>query len=156
MSLEVYNQIMSNMLNQRRALAKLRTELEERESRICRKCGRFGHLVWKCRGREKEKKVVRENRFEVLKSRVMQCGVREVRRQEVVRGSEMLWMWARRAQEVGVSTKERKERRGSGTTMRSMGEGEEAQWSKRITPKGGSDVYGRVDNTQRGGDFCEV
>ena len=26
-----------------------------------------------------------ENRFEVLKSQVMQCGVREVRRQEIVR-----------------------------------------------------------------------
>ena len=72
------------------------------------------------------------------------------------RGSEMFWMWAREAQKAEVSTKEREERRGSGTTVRSMGKGEEAQWSKRITPKGGNDMYGRVDNTQRGGDFCGV
>jgi len=52
MFLEVYNQLMSDMLNQRRALAKLRAELEEREGRIYRKCGRFGHLAWKCRSRE--------------------------------------------------------------------------------------------------------
>ena len=30
-----------------------------------------------------------ENRFEVLKSRVMQCGVREVRRQEVIEKVEI-------------------------------------------------------------------
>ena len=77
---------MSDMLNQRQALAKLRAELEGREGRICRKCGRFRHLARKCRNEEKqEKKVVGGNRFEVLKSRVIQCGVREVRRQEVVR-----------------------------------------------------------------------
>ena len=72
------------------------------------------------------------------------------------RGSEMFWIQARGAQEAGVSTKKREKRTGSGTTVRSMGEGEEAQWSKRITPKGGNNVYGRVDNTQRGGDFCGV
>ena len=86
MSLEVYNQLMSDMLNQRCALAKLRAELEGREGRICRKCGRFRHLAQKCRSEEEqEKKAVGGNRFKVLKSRVMQCGVKEVRRQEVVR-----------------------------------------------------------------------
>ena len=86
MSLEKYNKLMSDMLNQRCALAKLRAELEGREGRICRKCGRFRHLAQKCRSEEEqEKKAVGGNRFKVVKSRVMQCGVKEVRRQEVVR-----------------------------------------------------------------------
>ena len=69
MSLDQYNKLMSNMLNQRHALAKLKAELEGREGRICRKCGRFGHLVQKCRSEEewKKEKVV-TNRFEALGS----------------------------------------------------------------------------------------
>jgi len=85
MSLEVYNQLLSNMLNQRWTLAKLRTELEGREGRLCRLCGNFGHLTWNCRREgEQKKKEEERNKFEVLRSRVMQCRVREVRRQEVV------------------------------------------------------------------------
>ena len=76
---------MSNMLNQRQALAKLRAELEEREGKLCRQCGKFRHLAWNCRsGKEQKKKRVAENKFEVLESRLMQCGIREVRRQEVI------------------------------------------------------------------------
>jgi len=77
---------MSDMLNQRQALAKLRIELERRKGRLCRCCGGFGHLAWKCRRGEKEQKeMVVGNRFKVLKSQVMQCRVREVRRQEMVK-----------------------------------------------------------------------
>jgi len=86
MFLDQYNKLMSDMLNERYALTKLRAELEGREGRICRKCGRFGHLAWKCRNREElKKKMVGGNKFETLASRVMQCGVKEVRRQEIVR-----------------------------------------------------------------------
>ena len=77
---------MSDMLNQRQALAKLRAELEGREGKLYRQCGKFRHLAWNCRsGKEQKKGKVAENRFEVLRSQVMQYGIREVRRQEVVR-----------------------------------------------------------------------
>ena len=53
---------------------------------MCRCCGRFGHLAWKCRSGERLKqKAVGRNRFKVLKSRVMQCELKEVRRQKVER-----------------------------------------------------------------------
>ena len=75
---------MSDMLNQRWALTKLKAELEGREGRLYRCCGKFGYLAQKYRSREEQKKKERtgENKFEVLRSRVMQCGVKEVRRQE--------------------------------------------------------------------------
>jgi len=77
---------MSDMLNQKHVLAKLRAELEGREGRICRKYGKFRHLARKCRSEKgQKKKTIAVNRFEVLGSRVIQCGVREVRRQEIVR-----------------------------------------------------------------------
>jgi len=52
----------------------------------CWNCKGFGHLAHNCRNRKKEKKgmAILQNKFEVLKSRVMQCGVKEktIRRQE--------------------------------------------------------------------------
>jgi len=67
------------MLKERHALAKLRVELEGRKGKLCRCCRKFRHLARNCRNerREKEGTVVPQNKFEVLSSRVMQCGVEE-------------------------------------------------------------------------------
>jgi len=79
---------MDSMLNQWHALAKLRAEIEGREGRVCWGYRKFGHLVYNCRNmKEAKEKLVPQNRFEVIASRVMQCGVRKeakVRRQETV------------------------------------------------------------------------
>jgi len=88
MSLDAYNNILSKMLNIQRALTKMRSELEGREGRRCWGCKQFSHMAKDCRnkgGRVEEKKTIEGNRFEALASRVMQCGVKEVRRQEAVR-----------------------------------------------------------------------
>jgi len=45
MSLDQYNQLISNMLNERCALAKSRIELEGRGGRLCRHYGKFGHIA---------------------------------------------------------------------------------------------------------------
>ena len=66
-------------------------------------------------------------------------------------------MWGRRTQEVGVSKGGRKEKeRGSGTTMRSVGESEGTLWSERTAPKGSSNEYEGMDDTERSGDICRV
>jgi len=69
---------MSSMLNQNKALAKLRAELEGGEGRKYWRYKKFGHLVCNCRNKEGEEKgkVVPQNKFEVLASRVVQCRVR--------------------------------------------------------------------------------
>jgi len=88
MSLEVYNNILRKMLSTRRALAKMRSELEERKERKCWGCKQFSHLAKDCRNkreREEEKKKKLTNRFKALAGRVMQCGIKEVRRQEMIR-----------------------------------------------------------------------
>jgi len=82
MSLEVYNNILSKMLNTQQALTKMKSELEGRERRKCWECKQFGHLAKDCRNQEgkgKEKKKLM-NRFKALASRVMQCGMKDVRR----------------------------------------------------------------------------
>jgi len=77
---------MSNLLKERCSLAKLREELERRKEKLCKSCKKFGYLAYNCRNRRKEEK--REttplNKFEMLSSQVMQCGIEEkvIRRQE--------------------------------------------------------------------------
>jgi len=67
---------MSRMLNQKKALAKLRAELEGRK---CWGYKKFGHLACNCRNKRRGEKgkPISQNKFEVLASRVMQCRVRE-------------------------------------------------------------------------------
>jgi len=88
MSQEQYNTLMSNLPREKRALAKLRVELEGRKRKLCRSCKGFGHLARNCRNRKEGEKEVEmpQNKFEILKSRVMQCGVEEraVRSMETV------------------------------------------------------------------------
>jgi len=73
MSLQQYNQLISNMLNQRKALAKLRAKLEGREGKKCWGCKKFGHLAHNYRNKRREKKgkLIPQNKFEVLVSRVI-------------------------------------------------------------------------------------
>jgi len=79
---------MSNLLKKKCALTKLREELEGRKGKMCRSCKEFRHLAHNCRNKRKGEKriVVSQNKFVVLGSRVMQCGVEErvIRRQELV------------------------------------------------------------------------
>ena len=88
MSLQQYNSLMSNLLKEKCALTKLREELEGRKGKMCRSCKGFGHLAYNCRNKKEGEKgtTVPQNKFKVLGSRVMQCGVEErtIRRHEVV------------------------------------------------------------------------
>jgi len=79
MSQEQYNTLLRNLLREKCTLAKLRVELEGRKGKLCRSYKEFGHLAQNCRKRkEKEKGVATpQNKFEILSSRVMQCGIEE-------------------------------------------------------------------------------
>jgi len=70
---------MSSLLKEKYTLAKLRKELEGRKGKLCRSCKGFGHLVQNCRNRKGEEKEAEmpQNKFKVLKSRVIQCGIEE-------------------------------------------------------------------------------
>jgi len=118
MSQTQYKSLISNLLNQKHALTKLRAELEGRRGRICWCCRKFGHLAHNCRnkGEEKKGKPISQNRFEVIASRVMQCGVKgevKARKQETVEEEVQCF----RCQRMGhykwecPYTKEEKERR---------------------------------------------
>jgi len=71
MSQEQYNTLLSNLLREKCALAKLRVELEGRKEKLCRSCKGFRHLVQNCRNRKEGEKgaEIPQNKFEVLKSR---------------------------------------------------------------------------------------
>jgi len=77
MSQEQYNTLLSNLLREKCAFTKLRVKLERRKGKLCRSYRGFGHLVRNCRkGKEEEKGVATpQNKFKILSSRVMQCGV---------------------------------------------------------------------------------
>jgi len=70
---------MSNLLKEEYALAKLKEELKGRKGKLYRSCKGFGHLVCNCRNKKEGEKgtVIPQNKFEILKSRVMQCRVEE-------------------------------------------------------------------------------
>jgi len=72
MSQSQYDSLMSNLLNQKYTLAKLRAKIEERRERIYQYCKRFGHLVYNYRNKKEVKgKPIPQNKFEVIVSKVM-------------------------------------------------------------------------------------
>ena len=146
---------MSDMLNKKRALAKLRTELEGREGRICKRCGRFGHLTWNCRkGEEQKKRMVEGNRFKTLRSRVMQCGVQEVRRQEKVEEIVKCFGCGEVGHKKWECLRKRKKKEGrNGTSKGGLGKGKIVLQCKRTIPKRSQNKYRGVDNTERGSDL---
>jgi len=79
MSQEQYNTLLSNLLREKCALAKLRVELEGRKGKLYRSCKRFGHLAQNCRNKNEKGKgaTMPQNKFKILSSRVIQCGVEE-------------------------------------------------------------------------------
>jgi len=76
------------MLKERHTLAKLRAELEGKKGKLCRCYKRFRHLARNCRNKGVEKReAIPQNKFKVLRSRIMQCGEGErmIRRVGVVK-----------------------------------------------------------------------
>jgi len=70
MSQKQYNALLSNLLKEKCALAKLRVELEGKKGKLCQSCRGFGHLARNCRNRKEEEKGAKtpQNKFEVLRS----------------------------------------------------------------------------------------
>ena len=92
MSLEVYNDILSKMLNTRQVLTKMRSELEGRKGKKCWECKQFGHLAKNCRnkgGREEVDKQIQDP--DKQGNAVWSKGGEETRDDK--RRGEILWMW---------------------------------------------------------------
>jgi len=124
MSLEVYNNLLSKMLNTWRALTKIKSELEGREGKKCWRCKQFGHLAKDCRnkgGRVKEKKKT-TNRFEILTSRVMQCRVKEVRQQKVMEERRQFFRCGEEGHKKWECLKGNKKRREGAASYKKYGE----------------------------------
>jgi len=70
MSQEQYNTLLSNLLREKCALAKLRVELERRKGKLYKNCKGFGHLARNCKNKRGEEKGAEtpQNKFEVLRS----------------------------------------------------------------------------------------
>ena len=90
MSLDQYNSLMSSILNQQYTLTKLKVELEERDRRKCWSCEKFGYLACNCKNKneQEKRKLISKNKFEVLLSRVIRCGIKNevrIRRNETVK-----------------------------------------------------------------------
>jgi len=109
------------MLNQQHALTKLRAEIEGQEGRVCWRYKRFRHLACNCRNKKKEeeeRKPILQNKFEVIVSRVIQCGVGEevkVRRQETMEEVKYFRCWGVRhlkweCPNIEVKKKKRREK----------------------------------------------
>ena len=58
MSQTQYKTLMSNLLNEKHALAKIRAELKGRKGKLCRCCKEFGHLAQNCRNKKREEKEI--------------------------------------------------------------------------------------------------
>jgi len=79
MSLQQYNSLMSNLLKEKYTLAKLREELKGRKGKLCRSCKGFRYLAHNCKNKKEREKgtIIPQNKFEILKSIVIQCRVEE-------------------------------------------------------------------------------
>jgi len=101
MSQQQYNDLMGTMLKEKHTLTKLRAELEEKKKMMYFECKKFRHLACNCRnkGVGEKKTSAPQNKFEMLSSRVMKCGI-EIRKQERERKEEKV-IWCFKCREEG-------------------------------------------------------
>jgi len=73
MSLDQYNTLMSGILNQWYALAKLKTVIEDRKKRVYWKYRKFRYLAYNCKNRKKKtkEKPISQNKFKMIANRMM-------------------------------------------------------------------------------------